>query len=81
MKMRLRACGTLSTMSREGLEQFRQLVWQDLALQRRLREATGRESFMKLVLSEGERRGCVLTAEDVEEAMRESRRAWLERWL
>lgn len=68
-------------MSEESLEQFRQLVLQDLALQEKLGETDDRETFLALVVRSGEERGYSFTAEDVEAALRASRRAWLERWI
>jgi hypothetical protein len=65
----------------ESFEQFRQIVLNDVALQERLRTTTDHESFVGLVVRTGEERGCHFTPEDVEEAMRANRRAWLERWV
>ncbi len=67
-------------MSQQAFEQFRQVVLQDLALQERLRATTDHRSFLDLVVRVGGERGCHFTAEDVEAAMRASRRAWIERW-
>ena len=66
-------------MSEESLERFRQLVLQDPALQARLRESDDREVFLGLVVQLAETRGYSFTAEEVETALRISRRAWLER--
>jgi hypothetical protein len=65
----------------ESFEQFREIVLQDLALQERLRATTDHGSFVDLVVRVGEEQGCRFTPEDVEEAMRANRRAWLERWI
>ncbi|HEX8180306.1 MAG TPA: Nif11-like leader peptide family natural product precursor [Pyrinomonadaceae bacterium] len=68
-------------MSQESFEQFRQLVFADEALQRELRAAPGGDSFLALTVRLGAERGYSFTVEEVAEAMRASRRAWLERWL
>ncbi|MFL6212220.1 MAG: Nif11-like leader peptide family natural product precursor [Pyrinomonadaceae bacterium] len=68
-------------MSQESFEQFRQLVLADELLQRELQVAPGDDSFLALTVRLGAERGYSFTVEDVAEAMRASRRAWLERWL
>ena len=68
-------------MSQESFEQFRQLVFQDRALQKLLWETTDIESFKALVVRLGAESGHSFTAEDLEEALRANRRAWLERWI
>lgn len=70
-----------SLMSQESFEQFRQLVLQDPALQKPLREAPDRETFTRLLLQSGAERGYGFTDEDVENALRAGQRAWLERWV
>lgn len=71
----------LILVSQESFEEFRRLVLEDTALQRRLLEEVERESFVRLVVREGAERGFRFTAGEVEAAMREGRRAWLERWV
>jgi predicted ribosomally synthesized peptide with nif11-like leader len=68
-------------MSQEKFEQFRHVVLQDLTLQERLRESEDRETFVKLLVHVGSEHGYNFTPEDVENALRDSRRAWIERWL
>jgi hypothetical protein len=68
-------------MSREGFEQFRQLVLQDTALQERLRSTPDRAAFLALVLRMGEERGYSFGVEDVEAAIRASQQAWRLRWV
>ncbi len=65
----------------EIFEQFHHLVLQDLTLQKRLRETDDLELFVALVVQLGHEHGFDFTSKDVENALRESRRAWLERWL
>jgi len=65
-------------MSLESFEQFRQLVLQDQSLQAQLRATPDLRSFFDLVARQGAARGYQFTVEDVEAAMRASRRAWLQ---
>jgi hypothetical protein len=57
------------------------LVFEDLALQKRLREVIDRELFVDLVVRLGEEHVLTFNAKDVDEALRANRRAWLEKWL
>jgi len=68
-------------MSQEALNQFRQLVLEDISLQERLRETPDRETFLRLVLQLGAERGCDFTAVEVQAAMQASYQAWLMRWV
>ena len=68
-------------MSQEHFEQFRKIVLEDLSLQAHLREATERDEFVRRTVEAGAGRGLEFSAEDVESAMRESRRVWIERWI
>lgn len=68
-------------MSQENLERFRQLVWQDRALQEELWAATDQDEFIALVQRLGAERGCEFTTEEVFGALQAGHRAWLERWL
>jgi hypothetical protein len=67
--------------SPKALMQFRSVVRQNLELQKQLREISGRERFIKLVVTLGEEAGFYFLTQDVEEAMRAERRAALERWI
>ena len=67
-------------MSLENLEQFRQTVLKDVALQAQLRAVMDYYSFIDLVVQAGEERGCHFTAEEVRTAMRNSRQRWVESW-
>ena len=53
----------------------------ELVALKRLRETGDHEIFVVLVVSLGEELGYIFTSEDVEAALRTSRRAWLERWI
>ncbi|MGC2236230.1 MAG: Nif11-like leader peptide family natural product precursor [Pyrinomonadaceae bacterium] len=68
-------------MSQENFEQFRNVVLEDLSLQKQLRAFTKRDIFIARVVKLGAERGFQFTAEDVEEAMNANRRDWIERWI
>jgi Nif11 domain len=65
----------------QNLERFRELVLADRELHDQLRAAATRQDFIALAVRLGAERGCVFTAAQVEAALREQRRAWLERWI
>lgn len=66
-------------MSQEQFEQFRQLVLDDLSLQRELQGFAERDTFAQRAVELGAARGLHFTAEDVIETIRASRREWSER--
>jgi predicted ribosomally synthesized peptide with nif11-like leader len=68
-------------MSQKQFEQFRQVVLEDLSLQKQLRKFIRRDRFVDRVVKLGTERGFQFTAQDVREAMSECRRNWLERWI
>ncbi|MGB8509808.1 MAG: Nif11-like leader peptide family natural product precursor [Pyrinomonadaceae bacterium] len=68
-------------MSQEEFENFRRIVLDDPALQSVLREASNRASFVALAIRLAAERGCELTPQEVEDALRASRRELLERWV
>jgi metal-sulfur cluster biosynthetic enzyme len=57
------------------------LVFEDFALQERLKQVIDRELFVDLVVRLGEEHALTFSAQDVDEALRANRRTWLERWL
>src|SRR5437773_65365 len=67
-------------MPQESLDQFRQLVLQDLALQEQLRETPNLDAFLALIVRLGAERGYDFGVEEVKEALRASQRTWIERW-
>ncbi|HJQ69182.1 MAG TPA: aspartyl/asparaginyl beta-hydroxylase domain-containing protein [Blastocatellia bacterium] len=67
--------------TRASLERFRQAVLDDKGLLDRLRECGNKNLFIKLLVHLGRERGFSFTRDDVDEALRQSRRAWLERWI
>jgi len=68
-------------MSQEQFEKFRQVVLEDLSLQKQLRAFTERDSFVDRVVKFGAEGGFQFTEEDVREAMRTGRRDWMEKWV
>jgi hypothetical protein len=65
----------------ENLERFRQLVLADRGLHEQLRQTADLDVFVALAVRLGSERGCVFTEQEVRDAVRECRRAWLERWI
>ncbi len=68
-------------MAEENLEQFRQLVLRDSAVQQQLRATPDRTAFIELMVSLGRESGYGFTAQEVDEALHASRREWLEHLL
>ncbi|MEO7505722.1 MAG: Nif11-like leader peptide family natural product precursor [Pyrinomonadaceae bacterium] len=67
-------------MSRENLEAFRDLVWEDEAALNRLRLATERSGFEALLIELGQAAGYEFDRSDISLIMRENHLAWLQRW-
>lgn len=63
-------------MSRDQLDEFRDLVLHDPALQTQLRSIADRRVFIERLLQLGAERGYQLTAEQIETALAEARRDW-----
>jgi hypothetical protein len=61
----------------ENFARFRELVWSDPELARRLWETPEHEAFVALAIRLGEERGLLFTSEDVHHAMSSGRLAWL----
>jgi hypothetical protein len=68
-------------MSQEDFDSFRQLVFADAGLQRALRDISDHEVFVERLVNLAAQRGLAVHADDVDEALRGSRRAWLEQWI
>ena len=64
-----------------GWPEFREEVLKDLSLQVRLREIEDRQTFVRLAVRLGAEKGFCFSADDVESAMRDGRRVWIERWI
>ena len=77
----MRPAAESSEETKERFEEFRQLVLQDASLQEKLRATHNLKAFLSLILQLGEDRGYIFTAEDVDDALREARRAWHLRWI
>ncbi|MGA9770297.1 MAG: aspartyl/asparaginyl beta-hydroxylase domain-containing protein [Blastocatellia bacterium] len=71
----------MSLSPQESFDRFCQLVLEDLALQKRLRKETNRDRFITSLMREGRARGYVFGVEEVDKALRASKRAWLQRWI
>ena len=67
-------------MSREQLEEFRRLVLEDEPLQQQLQRPPDRDTFLTLTVRLGQEHGYAFTVEDVEAALADGRRTWIERW-
>jgi hypothetical protein len=63
------------------LELFRQKVLETPGLLKQLRAAADEEHFIGLMVQLGAEHGLHFSGEEVLEAIRSSRRSWLERWL
>jgi hypothetical protein len=70
-----------SEETRASLERFLQLALDDNSLLERLRRTQNKRLFIALAQQMGRDRGCIFAAADVEEALKEARRTWLERWI
>jgi Nif11 domain len=68
-------------MLENSFEKFRELVLCDATLQETLRVPTRDDAFIEMVVRLGAERGFGFTADEVRDAMRANRRAWLERWI
>jgi len=68
-------------MSQAEFARFRHVVLADGFLQERLRSVTDHDTFSALVVELAAERGFALTTDDLTQAMRDGRRAWLERWI
>jgi ribosomal protein S18 acetylase RimI-like enzyme len=66
---------------RRDFERFRELVWQDESLQKKLRDIEDPQDFISMVESLGKDLRYQLTSDDVKAAMQDGRRAWVERWV
>jgi len=60
------------------LEFFRRMILSDETLQEQLRDLTERDQFVTRVVELGEIHNCSFSIAEVEEAMREGRRVWVQ---
>ena len=64
----------------EAIDRFRQHVLGNASLQARLR-GLGRDEFVGRVVELAAEAGFELTPDEVEAALNQARREWLERWI
>jgi hypothetical protein len=64
-----------------SFERFCQLVLEDDALHKALRETPDTESFIALTVELAQSHGCDFTPDDLRQALEDKRREWLERWV
>jgi hypothetical protein len=86
VKALLTACSAAPALempkcSADRLREFQELVLQDPSLQQELLGITDVREFQQQTVALGGKHGYLFTGEDVNAAMQESRRAWLERWV
>ncbi|HEX5735342.1 MAG TPA: aspartyl/asparaginyl beta-hydroxylase domain-containing protein [Blastocatellia bacterium] len=67
--------------TRASFDSFRRIVLDDESLLDKLRRRTNKRAFVTLAVHMGREQGFSFTPGDVEDALREGRRAWLERWI
>ena len=68
-------------MSSNGWITFRDYVLADSELQSELRIVVDKIKFIQVVTATAVSKGFDVTADDVEEALKQGRRAWIERWI
>ena len=68
-------------MPEMDFQQFRLAVLADPALQQDLRNIGDQAQFIDAVVTKGVQMGFEITDKDVEAAMRDGRRSWIERWI
>ncbi|MCX6923814.1 MAG: Nif11 family protein [Verrucomicrobia bacterium] len=65
----------------QALERFGEMVLADRALHDQLRATVNEPAFIQLAVRLAAERGCELTALELQAAIIQERRSWLERWL
>jgi ribosomal protein S18 acetylase RimI-like enzyme len=70
-----------SPHAEEGLARFRRIVLADRELQETLLGVPDRGKFVARVVEEARARGCNVTPDEVDDAIRSSWRAWNQRWI
>ena len=68
-------------MPDKDFQEFRKAVFRDPELQRDLQNIEDQSRFKDVVVTKATTMGIELTVEDVETAMRNGRRSWIERWI
>ena len=72
---------TTNLSPKESFDRFCRIVFEDLALQKQLREETDKKRFAALLVRLAKERGYQFGVEVVEEALRAGRIAWFQRWI
>jgi predicted ribosomally synthesized peptide with nif11-like leader len=68
-------------MSQTDLEQFCERVLQNQSLQEKLRSIPDRQAFIASVVQLGTEQGFTFSVEEVQTAMQNRTRAWIERFV
>ena len=68
-------------MSAEGLAAFVQVVVDDPGLHHELLTACDDDEFVPLVVQRAADAGCEVSPDDVEQGLRDRRRAWRSQWI
>jgi predicted ribosomally synthesized peptide with nif11-like leader len=68
-------------MSQTDLEQFCERVLQNQSLQEKLRSISDRQAFIASVVQLGTEQGFTFSVEEVQTAMQNMTRAWIERFV
>ncbi len=68
-------------MPNADVVKFREIVFADRSLQDRLRQPEERAEFVDTAVRAAFENGISLTPDDIENALRNGRREWIERWI
>lgn len=68
-------------MPNADVVKFREIVLADRGLQDRLRQPEERAEFVETAVRAALENGISLTSDDFENALRNGRREWIERWI
>ena len=64
-----------------GIDRFRDVVLANEDLQRQLRETPDKETFLEVMMNLGRECGYNFSIADIESALGQARRTWIERWI
>ena len=65
----------------QGIDRFRDEVLANEDLQRQLRETPDKETFLEVMMNLGRECGYNFSIADIETALGQARRTWIERWI
>lgn len=68
-------------MSLVDFERFREIVFADKSLQRELYEIEQPDRFAERIKELAVERSLTVGDDDIQEAMRQARKEWIERWI